>query len=151
MSKIHIDIAQCRAFVGGVDAMLTAGEFRVVAKLVEHAGSFVSYRTLYDVLQSPGFIAGTDADGYKVNVRSQVKRIRKKFGALDASAWNMIENYQAVGYRIAAEHIQGRTCCPTCGNLIIKMAAVTVPASTPAPATLPETVPDYATGLTVER
>jgi two-component system response regulator ChvI len=42
-------------------------------------------------------MAGFGADGYLVNVRSAMKRIRKKFLALDP-AFTEIENFAAVGY-----------------------------------------------------
>ena len=42
-------------------------------------------------------MAGFGADGYLVNVRSAMKRIRKKFLALDP-AFAEIENFAAVGY-----------------------------------------------------
>ena len=43
------------------------------------------------------FMAGFGTDGYLVNVRSAMKRIRKKFLALDPS-FAEIENFAAVGY-----------------------------------------------------
>ena len=44
-----------------------------------------------------GFMAGYGTDGYLVNVRSALKRIRKKFMAVDAT-FSEIENYAGIGY-----------------------------------------------------
>ena len=79
----------------------TKAETKVLAKLVLAQGVPVSYRALYDVVQRPGFIAGTSirgiCDGCNTNVRSMVKRIRAKFHRFDP-AFNQIANYQGVGY-----------------------------------------------------
>ena len=47
-----------RAFWNGVDVDLTPGEYKLVHLLATNAGSFVTYRSLYDRLQIQGFIAG---------------------------------------------------------------------------------------------
>jgi two-component system, OmpR family, response regulator ChvI len=44
-----------------------------------------------------GFIAGHGNHGYRSNVRSAIKRTRKKFLKLDPT-FAEIENYQAFGY-----------------------------------------------------
>jgi two-component system, OmpR family, response regulator ChvI len=86
-----------RACWNQVDVGLTLGEYNVVHLLASHAGSFVTYRTLYDRLRFKGFIAGTGNDGYRANVRSAIKRIRNKFRACDP-AFDEIENYTGFGY-----------------------------------------------------
>jgi hypothetical protein len=76
----------------------TIGERRVVAALVEARGEYVEYRTLYDKLKGiPGFCAGYGDDGFKTNVRSMVKRARKKFLFVDPK-FDRIANMQAYGY-----------------------------------------------------
>jgi two-component system, OmpR family, response regulator ChvI len=44
-----------------------------------------------------GFIAGAGEEGYRLNVRSTIKRIRKKFLKLDPT-FNEIGTFAAVGY-----------------------------------------------------
>jgi two-component system response regulator ChvI len=86
-----------RAYWNAVDVGLTLGEYNLVHLLASNAGSFVTYRTVYDRLRHEGFIAGYGADGYRANVRSAIKRIRNKFRALD-STFEEIENYTGFGY-----------------------------------------------------
>ena len=43
-------------------------------------------------------MAGYGPEGYRANVRSFIKRIRKKFRELDAE-FDQIENYPGFGYR----------------------------------------------------
>jgi two-component system, OmpR family, response regulator ChvI len=86
-----------RAFWNGVDANLTLGEYKLVHLLASNAGSFVTYRSLYDRQHFQGFIAGSGDDGFRANVRSAIKRIRNKFRACDP-AFDEIENYSGFGY-----------------------------------------------------
>jgi two-component system, OmpR family, response regulator ChvI len=81
----------------GADVGLTLTEYKVISLLVANAGKPLSYRAIYDTMHYVGFMAGYGADGYLVNVRSAIKRIRKKFLALD-SAFAEIENLAAIGY-----------------------------------------------------
>jgi two-component system response regulator ChvI len=76
---------------------LTLGEFRVTERLARSAGD-VSYRQLYDVLKGESFIAGSGSEGYRANVRTLVKRIRQKFGDVDA-AFSAIVSVPGFGYR----------------------------------------------------
>lgn len=87
-----------RAYWGGTDVVLTATEFRVVRALTDALGQFITYRSIYDVVHYVGFCAGRDDGGFKTNVRSVIKRIRKKFEKHEPT-WNWIENYSTVGYR----------------------------------------------------
>ncbi|MGZ5912492.1 MAG: response regulator transcription factor [Reyranella sp.] len=86
-----------RACWNEVDVGLTLGEYNIVHLLASNAGSFVTYRTLYDRLHYEGFIAGTGKDGFRANVRTAIKRIRGKFRACDP-AFDEIENYTGFGY-----------------------------------------------------
>ena len=90
-------LESCRAYWNQVDVDLTLGEYNIVHLLASKAGSFVTYRTVYDRLRHEGFIAGEGAEGYRANVRSAIKRIRNKFRALDP-AYDEIENYTGFGY-----------------------------------------------------
>jgi two-component system response regulator ChvI len=85
------------AYWNQVDVGLTLGEYNIVHLLASKAGSFATYRTVYDRLRYEGFIAGTGAQGFRANVRSAIKRIRNKFRACD-SAFDKIENYTGFGY-----------------------------------------------------
>jgi two-component system response regulator ChvI len=86
-----------RAYWNQVDVGLTLGEYNIVHLLLSKAGSFVTYRSVYDRLRYEGFIAGDGADGYRANVRSAIKRIRNKFRAIEPT-FDKIENYTGFGY-----------------------------------------------------
>lgn len=86
-----------RADWDGVDVGLTLGEFNVVHLLASSSGSIVSYRSIYDRMHYAGFVAGTGDDGYRTNVRSSIKRIRRKFAAVDAG-FDEINNLTGSGY-----------------------------------------------------
>ena len=81
----------------GADVGLTLTEYKIISQLVANAGKPLTYRAIYDTMHYAGFMAGFGTDGYLVNVRSAMKRIRKKFLALDP-AFTEIENFAAVGY-----------------------------------------------------
>ena len=87
-----------RGFWNGTDLDLTIGEYRIIELLRSRPGRYVPYRAIYDRLRHKGFVAGLGPNGYRVNVRSAVKRIRNKFRALD-SKFREIECYRAFGYR----------------------------------------------------
>ena len=95
--KLRLKPETSRAFWDGIDVCLTLGEYNIVHLLASNAGSFVTYRTVYDRLRHEGFIAGYGADGYRANVRSAIKRLRNKFRALD-STFEEIENHTGFGY-----------------------------------------------------
>lgn len=81
----------------GTDVGLTLTEYKVISLLAADAGKPQTYRAIYDTMHYAGFLAGFGTDGYLVNVRSALKRIRKKFLALDP-AFAEIENFAGVGY-----------------------------------------------------
>lgn len=81
----------------GTDVGLTLTEYKIISLLVANAGKPLTYRAIYDTMHYAGFVAGYGANGYLVNVRSAMKRIRKKFLALDPG-FAEIENFAAVGY-----------------------------------------------------
>lgn len=90
----------------GEDLGLTLTEYKVVSQLVANAGKPLTYRAIYDTMHYAGFMAGFGADGYLVNVRSAMKRIRKKFLALDP-AFAEIENFAGVGYSWRRPAVEG--------------------------------------------
>lgn len=79
------------------DVGLTVTEYKVVSKLVAENGEPVTFRAIYDEMHYQGFQAGTGARGYEVNVRSIMKKIRRKFAAVDED-FNRIWNVMNVGY-----------------------------------------------------
>ncbi len=88
---------QCRAYWRGRDVNLTVTEFDIVRKLVDGAGEWVSYRSIYDCVHTSGFIAGNGEHGYRTNVRASIKRIRCKFRKVDPE-FTHIENFVSFGY-----------------------------------------------------
>ena len=79
---------------------LTLGEYNIVHLLASNAGRRVTYRAIYDQIHYEGFIGGSGEDGYQLNVRGIIKRIRKKFlQCYDTFA--EIDNVVGFGYRWA--------------------------------------------------
>jgi two-component system response regulator ChvI len=95
--RLRLKPETSRALWNGVDVDLTLGEYNIVYLLASKAGSFVTYRAVYDRLRFQGFIAGSGTDGFRANVRSAIKRIRNKFRACDPT-FDEIENYTGFGY-----------------------------------------------------
>ena len=77
---------------------LTLTEFRMVAMLAMRAGEDASFRDLYDLVHGKDFVAGSGLQGFRGNVRTFIKRIRKKFRATD-SGFDRIRSYAGFGYR----------------------------------------------------
>jgi two-component system, OmpR family, response regulator ChvI len=86
-----------RAYWKGLDVGLTLGGYNIVHLLASNVGQYLTYRAIYDRLHYEGFLAGGGAYGYRVNVRSVIKRIRNHFRALDPT-FDHIENYAGFGY-----------------------------------------------------
>lgn len=95
---LELRVQTHRAFWAGTMVDLSLTEFRIVALLVEKAGEDVGYREIYDLVHGKDFVAGNGEDGYRTNVRSLVKRIRKAFRDVDPE-FTQIENYAGFGYR----------------------------------------------------
>ena len=72
-------------------------EYKIVVRLVSHKGEPQTCRALYDVAHFAGFVAGSGERGYYTNVRSLMKRVRRKFLAID-SGFSEIRNLPNVGY-----------------------------------------------------
>jgi len=87
-----------RAFWKGTAIDLTLTEFRMVSQLALKPGEDVSYRELYDLVHGKDFLAGSGADGYRANVRTFIKRIRKKFRDVDPE-FDQVRNYAGFGYQ----------------------------------------------------
>jgi two-component system, OmpR family, response regulator ChvI len=92
-----------RALWAGRVVDLTLTEFRIVTLLAERAGRDVGYREIYDLVHGKDFVAGQGAEGYRANIRTFIKRIRKKFRDVDPG-FDHIENYASFGYRWTAEN-----------------------------------------------
>jgi two-component system response regulator ChvI len=87
-----------RASWAGIPIDLTATEFKIAALLALRAGEDVSYREIYDLVRGKNFVAGDGEEGYRGNVRTFLKRIRKKFYCVDPE-FEEIVNYPGFGYR----------------------------------------------------
>jgi two-component system response regulator ChvI len=72
-------------------------EYRVVTLLVSRKGKLHTYRAIYDTVHYAGFVAGSGARGYTTNVRSMIKRIRRKCLAVDPG-FSEIKNVLRAGY-----------------------------------------------------
>lgn len=102
VGPLRLDPKSCRAHWHGTEAGLTITEFRIVNKLAAQPGVDFTYREIYDVVHGEGFHAGDGVEGIRVNVRSLIKRIRRKFRDID-DTFEAIENYPGYGYRWRAE------------------------------------------------
>jgi two-component system response regulator ChvI len=96
--RLMLKLRVSRAFWDTVDVNLTLTEFNIVRLLASNVGNQVTYREVYDCMHHVGFIAGTGDHGYRTNVRSSIKRIRKKFHLIDPE-FAEIENCPLFGYR----------------------------------------------------
>lgn len=97
VGALKLKLQVSRGFWKGRDLDFTLGEFKIVNLLAANAGSYVTYRDIYDCLHYRGFHAGNGEDDYRTNVRSAIKRIRCKFRSADPS-FDSIVNYTAFGY-----------------------------------------------------
>jgi two-component system, OmpR family, response regulator ChvI len=100
LGRLELRFETSRAFWGGRSVDLTLTEFKILALLVERTGEDVGYREIYDLVHGKNFVAGHGAEGYRANVRTFIKRIRKKFRDQDAD-FDHIDNYPGFGYRWA--------------------------------------------------
>ncbi len=98
VGALFLNLRSARADWREQPVPLTVTQFRIVHLLAARAGEDVSYRQIYDVVHGEGFAAGEGEDGYRVNVRSLIKRIRQAFRELDPN-FDEIRNYPAFGYR----------------------------------------------------
>jgi two-component system response regulator ChvI len=87
-----------RAHWNGTEVELTAREYDIVDLLSTRAGRDVTYRDIYDTVHGKGFVAGYGTEGYRANVRTFIKRIRRKFKDID-NDFAAIENFPGFGYR----------------------------------------------------
>jgi len=91
-----------RAFWKGTMVDLSLTEFRIIELLATRGGEDIGYREIYDLVHGKDFIAGLGEEGYRANVRTLIKRIRKSFREVD-SDFAQIENYAGFGYRWLSE------------------------------------------------
>ncbi len=87
-----------RAAWNGRTLDLTLTEFKIVALLASRVSEDVGYREIYDLVHGKDFVAGYGAEGYRANVRTFIKRIRKKFRDIDPE-FDQVQNYAGFGYR----------------------------------------------------
>jgi len=76
---------------------LTVSELKLVVLIASNVDRCVPYREIHDGIHYEGFVAGSGEHGYRANVRSSVKRIRKKFRKYDPT-FNEIRNCNGLGY-----------------------------------------------------
>ena len=98
IGELELNSETGRAVWKGRQVDLTLTEFKIVRHLATHAGDDVRYRGIYDLVHGEGFVSGYGDEGYRMNVRTFIKRVRKKFRAIDDD-FSAIENYPGFGYR----------------------------------------------------
>ena len=98
--KLVLNPNVSRAYWNDFDVGLTLVEYNIVHLLASKVGRWVTYRAIYDRVHYEGFIGGNGEDGYRMNVRGVIRRIRKKFLQCDET-FAEIENFVGLGYRWA--------------------------------------------------
>ena len=98
LGSLELRMDMNRAFWRGAAVELTLTEFRMISRLALKPGEDISYRELYDLVHGANFRAGSGPEGFRTNVRTFIKRIRRKFRALDPE-FDQIQNYAGFGYR----------------------------------------------------
>jgi len=101
LGQLTLRFDTSRAVWIGRTVDLTLTEFKILTLLAEKAGRDVGYREIYDLVHGKNFIAGHGSEGYRANVRTFIKRIRKKFRDVDPG-FDHIKNYAGFGYRWTA-------------------------------------------------
>jgi two-component system, OmpR family, response regulator ChvI len=96
--KLVLSPSSSRAYWNEVDVGLTVSEYDIVHFLASNVGNYETYRAIYDAQYYEGFVAGKGTQGYRTNVRSSIKRIRRKFCEVDPT-FSEIQNSQAQRYR----------------------------------------------------
>ena len=86
-----------RVYWKDFDLDLTFGEYNIVHLLASKMRHYLTYRVVCDKFNYEGFVAGSGVEGYRANVRSAIKRIRKKFHDVDQT-FDKTENYAAFRY-----------------------------------------------------
>jgi two-component system, OmpR family, response regulator ChvI len=114
--KLVLSPSASRAYWNEVDVGLTVSEYDIVHFLASNVGNYETYRAVYDIQYYEGFVAGQGNQGYRTNVRSSIKRIRRKFCEVD-STFSEIQNSPTHGYRwrgLTRSHTTSSPspCCP---------------------------------------
>ena len=88
---------RARAEWRGQAIELTVAEQRIMGLLVANGGQPVTYRAIYDQVHHAGFAAGDGERGFERNVRTMIKRLRRKFEAVDPG-FQAIRSVARLGY-----------------------------------------------------
>jgi two-component system, OmpR family, response regulator ChvI len=96
--KLVLSPSASRAYWNGVDVGLTVSEYDIVHFLASNVGNYATCRAIYDLQYYEGFVAGKEDQGYRSNVRSSIKRIRRKFCEVD-STFSELQNSPPRRYR----------------------------------------------------
>lgn len=94
---LGLDEEAARATWRGQPVPLTLTEFKAVACLAKADGP-ISHRAIYDAVRGEGFAVGSGEEGLKAAVGNLIRRIRKKFVALDPD-FAALETAPGTGYR----------------------------------------------------
>jgi two-component system response regulator ChvI len=99
---LELHLHSNRAMWKGKRVNLTLAEFKIVHHLASQVDRDIPHREIYDIVRGPGVLAGDGENGYRSNVRTFIKRIRRKFGEVDAQ-FDRIATYSGFGYRWMGE------------------------------------------------
>ena len=98
VGPLHLKLKSYRALWHNRQVPLTVTEFKIVRLLAGRAGENIAYREIYDVVHGKGFMAGEGPNGYRINVRSLIRKVRNRFRSIDKT-FSEIENFAGYGYR----------------------------------------------------
>ena len=102
ISDLHVDLQQRCVTWHGDPVVLTTAEFRILICLIENPGAFMPSRQIYDAVHGAGYHVGVGDDGHCNATRVHIKRIRRKFRAVDPD-FDQIETWYSHGYRWRVE------------------------------------------------
>jgi two-component system response regulator ChvI len=103
-SELEMNPLSHRVLWRGKPVALTLAEFKIVQLLAAENERDVTHREIYDIVRGPGFVSGEGAHGYRSNVRTFIKRIRKKFCTVDGE-FDRIGTYSGFGYRWTLDNV----------------------------------------------
>lgn len=90
------------AFWHGRQVHLTAMSLRIVRHLAVRHGAGCAWRELQEAAHGRPFASGRGDDGFKVNLRAAIIRLRRRFLEVDAG-FDRIETLMGYGYRWKSE------------------------------------------------
>jgi DNA-binding response OmpR family regulator len=105
IGEVEIRPDQFQAFVGGVSADLTRREFELIALLADAAGQVLQREEIYQRVWGYAMVHGDrSVDVFVRKLRQKLERV--------SPGWRYIHTHFGIGYRFAAEPVEGQAGVP---------------------------------------